>query len=117
LFHALDQDQIRQIVELTLTRLERTARGQGIDLVWDESLLEHLAEAGYQPEYGARELQRLVRNDVESELAREILGGAIQPGDEVRVGYDPAIDSVTFEVEDRIEVDLEEVTPEPARID
>jgi ATP-dependent Clp protease ATP-binding subunit ClpC len=116
LFHALDQDQIRQIVELTLARLERTARGQGIDLVWDESLLEHLAEAGYQPEYGARELQRLVRNDVESELAREILGGAIQAGDEVRVGYDSAIDSVTFEVEDRIEVDLEEASSEPATI-
>jgi ATP-dependent Clp protease ATP-binding subunit ClpC len=55
LFHALDQEQIRQIVELTLSRLERTARGQGVDLVWEESLLEHLAEAGYQPEYGARE--------------------------------------------------------------
>ena len=117
LFHALDREQIRQIVELTLTRLERTARGQGVDLVWDESLLEHLAEAGYQPEYGARELQRLVRNEVESELAREILGGAIQPGDEVRVGYDPANDSVTFEVEDRIEVDLEEASSEPATID
>lgn len=117
LFHALDQAQIRQIVELTLTRLERTARGQGIDLVWDESLLEHLAEAGYQPEYGARELQRLIRNDVESQLASEILGGAIQPGDQVRVGYDPTNDSVTFEVDDRIEVDLEEVSSEPARID
>ena len=117
LFHALDREQIRQIVELTLTRLERTARGQGVDLVWDESLLEHLAEAGYQPEYGARELQRLVRNEVESELAREILGGAIQPGDDVRVGYDPANDSVTFEVEDRIEVDLEEASSEPATID
>ena len=117
LFHALDQEQIRQIVELTLTRLERTARGQGVDLVWDESLLKHLAEAGYQPEYGARELQRLVRNEVESELARQILGGAIQPGDEVRVGYDPANDSVTFEVEDRIEVDLEEASSEPATID
>jgi ATP-dependent Clp protease ATP-binding subunit ClpC len=116
LFHALDQDQIRQIVELTLARLERTARGQGIDLVWDESLLDHLAEAGYQPEYGARELQRLVRNDVESELAREILGGAIQAGDEVRVGYDPANDSVTFESEARIEVDLEEASSEPATI-
>ncbi|MGH8947823.1 MAG: AAA family ATPase, partial [Acidimicrobiia bacterium] len=117
LFQALDQDQIRQIVELTLSRLERTARGQGIDLVWDESLLEHLAEAGYQPEYGARELQRLVRNEVESHLARQILGSAIQPGDEVRVGYDPANDSVTLEVEDRIEVDLEEASSEPARID
>ena len=58
-----------------------------------------------------------MRNEVESELAREILGGAIQPGDEVRVGYDPANDSVTFEVEDRIEVHLEEASSEPATID
>ena len=52
----------------------------------------------------------------EAERASEILGGAIQPGDEVRVGYDIANDSVTFEVEDRIEIDLDEASSEPARI-
>jgi ATP-dependent Clp protease ATP-binding subunit ClpC len=97
-FHALDREQIRHIVELALARLEQTALGQDITLVWDESLLEYLGDAGYKPEYGARELQRLIRNQVESELARQALSDTIESGDTVRVGYDPNAGAVTADV-------------------
>ena len=57
-FRALDRDQIRQIVELQLDRVRRTASGQGVTLEFDPSVIEYLAEVGFQPEFGARELRR-----------------------------------------------------------
>jgi ATP-dependent Clp protease ATP-binding subunit ClpC len=47
---------------------------KGVTLEWDDALIDHLAETGYQPECGTRELRRLVRNEVESRLARQMLG-------------------------------------------
>jgi ATP-dependent Clp protease ATP-binding subunit ClpC len=82
-FHALDRDQIREIVGLQLERVKRTARGQGITLEFDESLVDHLAEVGYQPEYGARELRRRIRGLVETALASAMLSGEVGEGDTV----------------------------------
>jgi ATP-dependent Clp protease ATP-binding subunit ClpC len=47
---------------------------KGVTLEWDDALIDHLAEAGYLPESGAHELSRLVRDEVESRLARQMLG-------------------------------------------
>jgi ATP-dependent Clp protease ATP-binding subunit ClpC len=54
-------------------------KGQGIALEFDESLVDHLAEVGYQPEYGARELRRQVRSLVETKLANALLKGDLSP--------------------------------------
>ena len=69
-FHALGQGEIRSIVELQLERVRRTAQGQGVDLVTDPSLVDHLAAAGFRPEFGARELRRLIRSELETQRAR-----------------------------------------------
>ncbi|HEU68086.1 MAG TPA: ATP-dependent Clp protease ATP-binding subunit [Candidatus Acetothermia bacterium] len=89
-FHALTKDQIRDIVLLQLERVRRVARGQGVELEFDPSLVDHLAEVGYQPEFGARELKRRIRGDVENPLASALLRGEIREGDTVRVRYDHA---------------------------
>jgi ATP-dependent Clp protease ATP-binding subunit ClpC len=60
-FHALTPEQIRGIVGLQLERVRRTSRGQGLELEFDPSLIDHLAEVGYRPEFGARELKRRIR--------------------------------------------------------
>jgi hypothetical protein len=60
-FHALGKGQIRSIVDLQLARVQRTAAGQNIVLSFDDSLREHLAEIGYDPEFGARMLKRGAR--------------------------------------------------------
>ncbi|MDE2487800.1 MAG: ATP-dependent Clp protease ATP-binding subunit, partial [Alphaproteobacteria bacterium] len=57
-FHALNRAEIRQIVELHLERVRRTAQSQGVELEIDGSLVAHFADAGYRPEFGARELRR-----------------------------------------------------------
>ena len=87
-FHSLTKEQIKLIVELQLERVKRTARGQGIELSFDASLVDYLADVGYLPEYGARELKRRIKSEVENKLATEILGGKVGKGSTVTFTYD-----------------------------
>jgi len=96
-FHALTKEQIKDIVKLQLERVKRMARGQGIELEFDESLVEHLAEVGYRPEFGARELRRKIQTEVENPLAEALLSGEFSRGDQVRVRYDTKTAQVVFE--------------------
>lgn len=96
-FHALDKEQIRQIVMLQLERVKRTAHGQGIDLVFEDSIVDRLAEVGYQPEFGARELKRRIRTELETKLAAGILAGDITHGSTVKIAYDNESAKVVLE--------------------
>ena len=96
-FHALDRSEIRQIVEMQLARVAATAAGQGVTLIPDASLIDHLSDEGYAPEFGARELRRLIRSELETVLAREMLSGAVEDGDEVRALWDDDADKVRLE--------------------
>ncbi|MBU0595950.1 AAA family ATPase, partial [Candidatus Bipolaricaulota bacterium] len=87
-FHSLSREEISQIVELQLDRVKRTAKGQDIELDFDRSLVEHLAEVGYRPEFGARELKRRIRTDVESRVATAMLEGELSEGDDATIAYD-----------------------------
>ena len=96
-FHALDREQIRKIVGLQLERVKRMARAQGIALDFDQSVVDHLADVGYRPEYGARELRRQIRSLVETQLAQAMLKGDLGEGDLVTFKYDSDKGSVTWE--------------------
>jgi ATP-dependent Clp protease ATP-binding subunit ClpC len=87
IFHPLSKEQIEKIVQLQLERVARTAHGQGITLHFEPSLVQHLAEVGYMPEFGARELRRRIKLEVENVLAKEVLEGKLQEGSEVPVKY------------------------------
>ncbi|SIT09514.1 ATP-dependent Clp protease ATP-binding subunit [Paracoccus saliphilus] len=84
-FHALDRKQIRSIVELQLERVKHMALGQGVTLEFDDRAIERLANEGYKPEFGARELRRLIRSSVETILARKMLDDEVHEGDKVKV--------------------------------
>lgn len=99
-FHALNRDEIRQIVEMQLAKVAAIAAGQGVTLTADDSLIDHLAEEGYRPEFGARELRRLIRSELENTLAREMLAGGIGDGDDVRAIWDNDADKVRLEKTD-----------------
>lgn len=88
-FEALSKEQIREIVELRLEEVKRTARGQGISLELADSVISHLADIGYRPEFGARELRRRIRTEVENPLAKEILSGNAGEGSTIQVSYTP----------------------------
>ncbi|UVV70665.1 ATP-dependent Clp protease ATP-binding subunit [Brucella anthropi] len=96
-FHSLNQSEIRQIVELQLNRVKRTALTQGVELEFDVSVVDHFGSVGFRPEFGARELRRLIRSELETELAREMLSGRIEDGDKVRVAWSADEQKVVFE--------------------
>lgn len=95
-FHALTRDNIRSIVGIQLDRVIRTAAAQNITVKVADTLIDHLAEVGYQPEFGARELKRQIRQTVETRLAKEMLAGKLQGGDSVELSYDTTRDEVMF---------------------
>jgi len=96
IFQALSKEQIKMIVRLQLERVKQTARGQGIELEFAEPVVEQLAEVGYVPEYGARELKRKIQSEVETALARDMLSGKVKEGDKVTVSLNSNTRKVEF---------------------
>jgi ATP-dependent Clp protease ATP-binding subunit ClpC len=97
LFKALGREEIGHIVRLQLEQVKRMAHSQDIALEFDPSMVDHLAEAGYRPEFGARELRRQIRQLIENELAKEMLKGDIAEGATVRCRYDATQQRVVFD--------------------
>ena len=96
-FRALTDEQLAEITKLLLDRLSRRIRAQRIDVEFSEEAVRLLAREGFDPEFGARPLRRTIQRRVENELSRMVLGGSVQPGDEVIVGV--ADDELSFETE------------------
>jgi ATP-dependent Clp protease ATP-binding subunit ClpC len=86
IFRALTGEQFKQITRLLLDRVSRRLRAQGIDPEFTDGAVEHLAEEGFDPEFGARPLRRAIQRMVETRLSRMVLSGELNPGDRVRVG-------------------------------
>ena len=99
IFQPLSKKEIKSIVKLQLEKLESIARGQNVHLVFDDTVTNYLAEIGYAPEYGARELKRKIKSEIENSLARELLSGKIKEGDTVKVKYDPKQNQIRYETD------------------
>jgi ATP-dependent Clp protease ATP-binding subunit ClpB len=84
-FHALTRDQLGEIVELQLRRLRDRLADRGLDLELTDSAKELVAEAGWDPSYGARPLKRALQRLIENPLALRLLEGEFAEGDTVRV--------------------------------
>lgn len=81
-FHILGKHQMHQIVILELRKVrERLKKEYEIELSWTQGLVDELTELGYDPEYGARPLRRVIQNRLEDTLAQRILRKELQPGD------------------------------------
>jgi ATP-dependent Clp protease ATP-binding subunit ClpB len=84
-FEPLTREQIGEIVELQLARLRDRLAERGLILELTDAAKEHLAEAGWDPTYGARPLKRAIQRLVENPLALRLLEGDFEEGDTVRV--------------------------------
>jgi ATP-dependent Clp protease ATP-binding subunit ClpB len=84
-FEALTREQLAEIVELQLARLRERLADRGIAIELTDEAKEHLAEAGWDPSYGARPLKRAIQRLVENPLALRLLEGEFGDGDTVRV--------------------------------
>ena len=85
-FRALTHDQVVDITRLMLDRVTRRLRAQRIEVGFTDEAIGHLADAGFDPEFGARPLQRTIQRLVENHLSRMVLDGSLQEGDSVTVG-------------------------------
>jgi ATP-dependent Clp protease ATP-binding subunit ClpC len=96
-FRALTEEQLVDITQLLLDRLERRLRAQHIELEFTQEAVRLLAREGYDPEFGVRPLARTIQRLVENELSRMVLSGEAEPGDKVQVEADR--DELKFDVE------------------
>lgn len=86
-FHALTRDQLKQIIAIQLGRLRARLAERKIEIELTDAALEHFAQAGYDPVYGARPLKRLLQKELETTLGRRIVAGEIHDGTRVVVDY------------------------------
>jgi ATP-dependent Clp protease ATP-binding subunit ClpB len=84
-FRALTREQLGEIVELQLERLQARLAERGLGLELTDAAKEHLAEAGWDPTYGARPLKRALQRLVENPLALRLLEAEFAEGDAIRV--------------------------------
>ena len=84
-FHGLGRKELEQIVDLLLTHVRRQIEGQGMHLEIAEDAKRFVADAGYDPRFGARPLKRAIQRLIENPLSRELLGGSFVEGDTIKV--------------------------------
>ena len=80
-FHALTEEEIRQITGMLLGQVADRLRERDIDLRWDDAAVDELAREGFDPRYGARPLRRVIQRAVEDGLAEDLLAGKVSLGD------------------------------------
>lgn len=85
LFRRLQRVDMARIVTIQLKHLERLLADRNMQITLDQSAQDWLAQAGYDPVYGARPLKRVIQRNLQNPLAGLILEGAIKDGDIVQV--------------------------------
>ena len=96
LFKPLLPEQIGQIIDLQLRRLQKRLEERKIALELTEAAHEFIGDAAYDPHYGARPLKRYLQSHVETPLAKFIIGGQVR--DDQRVVIDATEEGLTFGV-------------------
>lgn len=97
-FHALDEDHLKEIVVIQLGQLQDRLAERHITLELTDAAKTHLVRVGYDPAYGARPLKRAIQKEVENNLARLLLEGKVQDGHTVVGDYDVKKGEMTFKV-------------------
>ena len=87
IFHPLDERHIHRIVSLQLEQLVKQSHKAGIALQCSEAVVDEIARLGYDRVYGARPLKRVIQQQLQNELAKELLGGEFTEGDQVTVDF------------------------------
>lgn len=87
IFDTLSKQVISTIVSDQLVFVTQRLKDKGIKITYSKKLIEYLAEKGFDPQYGARPLKRLIQNDLLNELALKMIKGDITSGESITVDY------------------------------
>ncbi|MBI2042349.1 MAG: ATP-dependent Clp protease ATP-binding subunit [Candidatus Nealsonbacteria bacterium] len=88
IFSPLSKENLLDIAELMLKKLQKNIREKGIDFVITASLKEVIVELGYDPTFGARQMKRVVQDKIENALASALLSGQLKRGDRVEINHE-----------------------------
>lgn len=94
-FHPLEEEHMKEIVELMLKNISKRIAEFGLHLEFTQEAKEFLVKEGYDPTFGARPLRRVIQRMVEDELSEELLAGRFKSGDEILV--DVGENKLTFQ--------------------
>ena len=105
-FKALKKEQVKNIAAIMLKSLsDRLEKQIKISLTWTDEALTALADKGFDPNFGARPLRRLLTHTVETSLSKQIIRGDVREGDTVEIGYDGT--NFTFKTLPRVKTEEE----------
>lgn len=89
MFLPLSKNEIKEVAKLMIKKLTANLERQEIGIQFDQSALELLTDLGYEPQFGARPMSRVIQKEIVNQIARMILSGVFSPGDIIQVGTDP----------------------------
>ena len=95
-FHKLTNDDIKVIAEKMLQNLTKRVSNLNLNIRFTDACIDHIAQIGYDPVYGARPLRRAITSNIEDKLSEKFLEGAFQSGDTVEVDYNETEKKFTF---------------------
>ncbi len=87
IFHQLTPEHLAAIVDIQLRRLQGRLADRGLSLQMTPEATKALAEEGYDPQFGARPLKRVIQQRIENPIATKILAAQLEPGDTIRVDF------------------------------
>lgn len=88
IFEPLTREEQGGVAQLMLGDLYERIKGRGYELELSKDLMEVLVEKGYDPEFGARPMQRVLQDTIEEKIAQKIIAGTVKPGDTISLSKD-----------------------------
>jgi ATP-dependent Clp protease ATP-binding subunit ClpC len=98
IFNSLEREHIHQIIDITLESLFKRVIDLGYEIKLTDKAKDFLSDKGYDPQYGARPLNRAIQKYLEDPVAEEILKGEIQEGDTLQAEWDGKSDELTLKL-------------------
>jgi ATP-dependent Clp protease ATP-binding subunit ClpB len=95
-FHSLTEEHLKKIVEIQLAGLRARLAERRVELELSDAARSWLVRSGYDPTYGARPLKRAIQKEIETPLARRILGGEVRDGQKISVDLDRGSGTLSF---------------------
>jgi ATP-dependent Clp protease ATP-binding subunit ClpB len=89
MFLPLTKDEIKKILEIQLRSVQKMLAKQDMHIQLDETAKNYLADLGYDPQFGARPLKRVIQKELVNKLSKEILSANVGPGDTISVTTNP----------------------------
>jgi len=100
-FNSLSKEHIHEIIDITLSKLFKRIIDLGYDVQLTKKAKEYLSDKGYDPQYGARPLNRAIQKYLEDPIAEEILKGEIQEGDTLMADWNGKDEELMVKVKKR----------------